>query len=64
MVQNKTTDKRTLQEMQEDILVSSPDYIDDDLVVIDNVKLLAAPDVAYTNMNVLAYCSNGKATLI
>lgn len=64
MVQNKTTDKRTLQEMQEDILVSSPDYIDDDLVVIDNVKLLAAPDVAYTNMNVLAYCSKGKSTIM
>lgn len=64
MVQNKTTDKRTLQEMQEDILVSSPDYIDDDLVVIDNVKLLAAPDVAYTNMNVLAYCSKGKCTIM
>ena len=63
MVQNKTTDKRTLQEMQEDILVSSPDYIDDDLVVIDNVKLLAAPDVAYTNMNVLAYCSKGKCSI-
>lgn len=63
MVQNKTTDKRTLQEMQEDILVSSPDYIDDDLVVIDNVKLLAAPDVAYTNMNVLAYCSKGKSSI-
>ena len=64
MVQNKTIDKRTLQEMQEDILVSSPDYIDDDLVVIDNVKLLAAPDVAYTNMNVLAYCSKGKCTIM
>ena len=37
MVQNQTTDKRTLQEMQEDILESSPDYIDDDLIVIDNV---------------------------
>lgn len=64
MVQNQTTDKRTLQEMQEDILVSSPDYIDDDLIVIDNVKLLAAPDVAYTNMNVLAYCSKGKCTIM
>ena len=63
MVQNQTTDKRTLQEMQEDILESSPDYIDDDLIVIDNVKLLAAPDIAYTNMNVLAYCSKGKSSI-
>ena len=64
MNQNRTIDKRTLQEMQEDVLQESADYMDDDLVVIDNIKLLGAPDAVYINMNVLAYCSKGKCTIM
>ena len=40
-----------------------PQYIDDDLVVIDNVKLLAQPNAVYTNMNLLAYCSKGMSQI-
>lgn len=37
-------------------------YLDEDLVIIDNVKVLSEPDVARLKMNAVAFCGAGKAT--
>lgn len=39
------------------------DYIDEDLIVIDNIKLLGVNNAVYTNMNLLAYCAKGKCQI-
>lgn len=38
----------------------SVDYSDDDLVLINNVKLLVAPDVSRLEMNIVAFCTRGR----
>lgn len=40
---------------------STPYYVDDDLMVIDNIKFLSAPEsAARTNMNLIAFCAAGR----
>lgn len=63
MMQNRTTERELLVKQQAEEMNIVPQYIDDDLVVIDNVKLLAEPNAVYTNMNLLAYCSKGMSQI-
>ena len=62
-MQNRTTERELLVKRQAEEMNIVPQYIDDDLVVIDNVKLLAQPNAVYTNMNLLAYCSKGMSQI-
>lgn len=39
------------------------EYMDDDIIIIDNVRLLTMPNAARMKMNTLAFCSQGKAQL-
>ena len=39
------------------------DYMDDEIIIIDNVKLLTSPEVARMKMNTLAFCNSGKVQL-
>lgn len=38
------------------------DYSDDDLVLINNVKVLVAPDNSRLEMNIVAFCTKGRIT--
>jgi len=35
-------------------------YLDDDIVMIDNVRLLTVPDAAQVQMNMIAFCNKGR----
>lgn len=63
MKRNRTTETEILLSQQTDNFKITPDYVDDDLIVIDNVKLLGMPDAVYTNMNLLAFCKRGKCQI-
>ena len=63
MKRNRTTETEILLSQQTDNFKITPDYVDDDLIVIDNVKLLGMPDDVYTNMNLLAFCKRGKCQI-
>jgi AraC-like DNA-binding protein len=39
------------------------DYLDDDIIMIDNVRLLTTANSARLNMNAIAFCNKGKAQL-
>lgn len=39
------------------------DYIDDNIVMIDNVKLLTKPNSTRVNMNFIGFCSKGKVQM-
>lgn len=41
----------------------NPNYADDDLIIIDNIKVLGVPDALYTNMNLILLCLKGKAQM-
>ena len=36
------------------------DYSDDDLVLINNVKVLVAPPISRLHMNIVAFCTQGR----
>lgn len=38
----------------------SPDYLDDNLMIIDNVRVLGVPGGIRPNMNIIAICNKGK----
>lgn len=38
----------------------SPDYLDDNLMIIDNVRMLGVPGGIRPNMNIIAICNKGK----
>ena len=47
----------------EGTLEETPDYIDEDLILLDNIKLLGVPNAIYLNMNLLAFCTHGRAKM-
>lgn len=59
--QNISETERFLLEKPSDFELT-PSYTDDDIVIVDNVKLLAAPDVVKVKMNLFAICSCGHLT--
>lgn len=63
MKQNRISETERMMNQQTGDFKLTPDYIDDDLIVIDNVKLLGLPDTNFTNMNLLAYCKTGKCQI-
>ncbi|PVX58503.1 AraC-like DNA-binding protein [Hallella colorans] len=42
------------------VALAQPDYLDDDLIIIDNVKLLSKPGTIRPNMNIIAICTRGR----
>lgn len=48
----------------EGTLEVTPDYIDEDLILLDNIKLLGVPNAIYMNMNLLALCTHGRANMV
>lgn len=63
MRRNRTAELTLSLIQQADDTMSQPNYIDDDLIVIDNIKVLALSNPVYTNMNLLAYCKHGKCQI-
>ena len=39
------------------------EYADNDIVVIDNIKIMTEPEIARLQMNMLAFCNKGKVQL-
>lgn len=60
MDDKKMTESEKLLSMAPDRGGDGPDYQDDELMIIDNVKLLGLPDAVQPNMNILAFCSKGR----
>jgi len=58
LIQMSETEK--LLSMADKAAVMNPDYLDDDLMIIDNIKILGVPGVIRPNMNIIAICTNGK----
>lgn len=48
----------------EGTLEVTPDFIDEDLILLDNIKLLGVPNAIYMNMNLLALCTQGRANMV
>ena len=55
--------ERLMAQQNEEFKIT-PKYMDDDLLLIDNVRLLGVPDAVYTNMNVIACCRKGKCRIM
>ena len=62
-MQKRTNMKGNLLTEYEGHLEFNPNYADDDLIIIDNIKLLGVPDALYTNMNLIVLCLKGKAQM-
>lgn len=63
MKQKRTNTTISLLSEYEDNLEFSPSFVNEDLILIDNIKLLGVPDAVYTNMNLIVLCTQGKAQL-
>lgn len=63
MRQKETNTTASLLTQYDDKLELIPNFVDEDLILIDNIKLLGVPDAVYTNMNLLVLCKKGKAQL-
>ena len=63
MKQKRTNTTISLLSEYEDKLEFSPSFVNEDLILIDNIKLLGVPDAVYTNMNLIVLCTQGKAQL-
>ena len=63
MRQKDTNTTASLLTQYDDKLELIPNFVDEDLILIDNIKLLGVPDAVYTNMNLLVLCKKGKAQL-
>ena len=61
MKQKRTNTTAFLLSQYEGNLELTPDFVDEDLILIDNIKLLGVPDAVYMNMNLLVLCTKGKA---
>lgn len=62
-MQKRTNMKGNILTEYEGHLEFNPNYVDDDLIIIDNIKLLGVPDALYTNMNLIVLCLKGKAQM-
>ncbi|MGI6242488.1 MAG: helix-turn-helix domain-containing protein [Prevotella sp.] len=60
MRQSEDTRAKRLIAMTENSTPISPDYLDEDLMIIDNVSILGLPDGTRPNMNIIAICTKGK----
>ncbi|MBM6992868.1 MAG: AraC family transcriptional regulator [Prevotella sp.] len=60
MERRKLSEPEKLIGMTENPMSVSPDYLDDDLMIIDNIKLLGVPGGIRPNMNIIAICTQGK----
>lgn len=60
MKQNEMTEAQKLIAMAEDPDTINPDYLDEDLLIIDKVKALSVPNGIRPNMNIIAICTQGK----
>ena len=63
MRQKETKTTASLLTQCDDKLEVTPNFVDEDLILIDNIKLLGVPNAVYTNMNLLVLCKKGKAQL-
>jgi AraC family transcriptional activator of pobA len=54
--------ERFMAHKPEDISIT-PQYMDDDMLLIDNVKLLGVTDPVYMNMNFIVFCRKGMCKL-
>lgn len=61
MKQKRANTTAFLLSQYEGNLELTPDFVDEDLILIDNIKLLGVPDAVYMNMNLLVLCTKGKA---
>lgn len=60
MKQNEMTEAQKLIAMTEKHGTLNPDYLDEDLMIIDKVRALSLPNGIRPNMNVIAICTRGK----
>lgn len=60
MDDKKMTESEKLLSMAPDRVGEGPDYQDEELMIIDNVKLLGLPDAVQPNMNIVAFCAKGR----
>lgn len=60
MEQDKISETEKLMFMAEKMSAASPDYLDDDIMIIDNIKILGVPDAIRPNMNIIAICTRGR----
>ncbi len=60
MERKNLTEAEKLISMTETPDMVSPDYLDDDLMIIDNIKILGVPGGIRPNMNIIAICMRGK----
>ncbi len=60
MRQEEMTEAQKLIAMAESPVTINPDYLDEDLMIIDKVKALSLPNGIRPNMNIIAICTQGK----
>ena len=60
MRQKETKTTASLLTQCDDKLEVTPNFVDEDLILIDNIKLLGVPNAVYTNMNLLVLCKKGR----
>lgn len=63
MTKNRTSETKQFVTLRAEEFKITPQYMDDDLLLIDNVKQLGVPNAVYTNMNLIAYCKKGKCQI-
>lgn len=59
MIKKRTSETEQFMTQQTDDFKITPAYVDNDLLLIDNVRLLGVPNAVYTNMNLIACCKKG-----
>ncbi|MBP7767879.1 MAG: helix-turn-helix transcriptional regulator [Prevotella sp.] len=64
MEQKLMTESEKLLAMAPQGWNATPDYQDDELMIIDTVKILGHPDSIKPNMNIVAFCTQGRLTVM
>ena len=64
MEHNNITETEKMLSMSTAERPLTPSYLDDELMIMDNVKLLGIPNVVRPSMNIIAICTKGKMQLM
>lgn len=62
MKENIMSESERMLAMTPEGMQATPDYQDDELMIVNNVKILGRPEAVKPNMNILAFCSQGRLT--
>lgn len=60
MMKKNRSETEKLLSMTDDNIKITPNYFDDDLVIIDNIQLLDIPNMVKPNMNIIGICTRGR----